>query len=798
VLKIYFDDVLIDNDYYTYLDNDYKFFDDNTNFRLGATACNTFKLSVDKSVVSSHPNEVKIDDGTSTFYLIVDSVEEDKFTYTYTLVDKLMLFNFYYDASEIIEEKASNEEDCYLSDILADICEKAGVELDPNYEFQNDIVVTWYDNRKQAREYLSYIAELQYGYAQINEDGKLTFKKHNSEPVKTINIDECSDLVLGEGKTISRVVFDNGIVKYEFGDDSGATLYLNPDNVYITNEEIVENIYNELAGFIFYNVSVPQCPVDSSVRAGDVIVFTDGVNEYPTIAQYSLIYNGGWTGGYSLSVNTEKQQETQIIGLNTKVRNIQSNMDYLNNEMTIIAEEIEGLTDFIRNVGTTGAYLQLPNTPNSNGAVNELNIKGFELTPLYPGMSYPSDYTYPGALSFYTLVFDNISTFDNNPYTVYINSPIALQQMSAGLNTHYDEIKIEKNKVKIIQRIAYDFDEEEYYVLSEPIEHELDDVIIPTFETSTFVKVLYFDNLIFSSEYIQKNDLTSQFATQLESSSQFRINQNEIEAKVNKDGIISSINLSPEEIKILANRIKLEGLVTANERFKILLDGSIEAVNAKLSGDIYLPDGGRVIGGDGILTNLQYAFNNYGWNFPDGSDMRSGYWFLGYNTSFFSSEGVWKNYLMADIYIPKNFTVTEAKIRLLHANVRWDNGSAQAWGYCRNLRVYKVLNASNFSIYGAYLSEYDDRLIWSKSEISGAFGSNGFTAPVANDFGLVEMESTDISSSLNTGNNKIIIQTANSPEAFTIDPDVAITRFGSHTGYVLAVINIKGYMSVDD
>ena len=108
MLKIYFDDVLIDNDYYTYLDNDYKFFDDNTNFRLGATACNTFELGVDKSVVSSHPNEVKIDDGTSTFYLIVDSVEEDKFTYTYTLVDKLMLFNFYYDAKPLIDEKQAN------------------------------------------------------------------------------------------------------------------------------------------------------------------------------------------------------------------------------------------------------------------------------------------------------------------------------------------------------------------------------------------------------------------------------------------------------------------------------------------------------------------------------------------------------------------------------------------------------------------------------------------------------------------------------------------------------------------
>jgi hypothetical protein len=389
MLKVYFDDVLIDNDYYTYLDNDYKFFDDNTNFRLGATACNTFKLSVDKSIVSSHPSEVKIDDGTSIFYLIVDSVEEDKFTYTYTLVDKLMLFNFYYDASEIIQEKADNEEDCYLSDILADMCEKAGVELDPDYEFQNDIVVTWYDNRKQAREYLSYIAELQYGYAQINEDGKLTFKRHNSEPVKTINIDECSDFVLGEGKTISRVVFDNGLVKYEFGDDTGATLYLNPENVYIINEEIVESIYNELAGFTFYNVSVPQCPIDSSVRAGDIILFTDGVDNYPTIAQYSLIYNGGWSGGYSLSVNTEKQQETQIINTEKKIKNIQTIVDRVNNQMQIVAETTEGNSQSISALeqtvdGFIETVQKVDNLEDRTTTI-ETNIDGMKQTMKYSG-----------------------------------------------------------------------------------------------------------------------------------------------------------------------------------------------------------------------------------------------------------------------------------------------------------------------------------------------------------------------------------------------------------------------------
>ena len=54
----------------------------------------------------------------------------------------------------------------------------------------------------------------------------------------------------------------------------------------------------------------------------------------------------------------------------------------------------------------------------------------------------------------------------------------------------------------------------------------------------------------------------------------------------NGNVIASLINQTANEVKIQANKISMEGLVTANSNFKILLDGSIEAVNAKLSGSI--------------------------------------------------------------------------------------------------------------------------------------------------------------------------------------------------------------------
>ena len=81
---------------------------------------------------------------------------------------------------------------------------------------------------------------------------------------------------------------------------------------------------------------------------------------------------------------------------------------------------------------------------------------------------------------------------------------------------------------------------------------------------------------------------------------------------VQKGSTQSSITLTDKaiqaiansSIKLKANQITLEGIVTANGNFKILADGSIEAVNAKFSGDITgstftSKDGSFKVGDDG-------------------------------------------------------------------------------------------------------------------------------------------------------------------------------------------------------
>lgn len=91
--------------------------------------------------------------------------------------------------------------------------------------------------------------------------------------------------------------------------------------------------------------------------------------------------------------------------------------------------------------------------------------------------------------------------------------------------------------------------------------------------------------------------------------------QTEVSKKVGDDEIISSINQSAEEIRIQADKIKFEGLVTANDNFKILEDGSIEANNGMFTGTINSNNGtigGLHVSEDGIYMEVDYNFVELG------------------------------------------------------------------------------------------------------------------------------------------------------------------------------------------
>lgn len=80
----------------------------------------------------------------------------------------------------------------------------------------------------------------------------------------------------------------------------------------------------------------------------------------------------------------------------------------------------------------------------------------------------------------------------------------------------------------------------------------------------------------------------------------------EVSKKVNGDEIISKINQSAEDVSIEANKINLNGAVTANQNFKIGLDGSAEMPKGKIGPWNISTEGLQYAVGEDEQTYLNY------------------------------------------------------------------------------------------------------------------------------------------------------------------------------------------------
>ena len=618
-MKIYFDNVLINEDYYKSLTNTHNLF--NGNFILGSTASNTFTLELDVLATSTTPEVIKITDNNEDYAtLVIDKIEDvDKYTKSYKLTDKLVDLNYYYDASEFINQNGGS---ALTSEILADMCSKIGLEVDENINWINDIPVTWYDNTILAREYAGYIAEINAGYIFILPNGKLTIKQHKMTSKYTINVDDCENFTLGERHIISKVVYDNGIVKYEAGDDTGNTLYVDANNVFIVSQDQITNIYNSIVGFEFYSVETGNCPINKDVRAGDVITFVDGDNEYPTIANIDLSYNGGWNGGYSLDINTERQEETDLIGNNTKIRGIVSRLNRDEAKLEVIATQTDDNTEEIGNlqVGFDEVKTEvskvtnlIKETQSNNNLIIEdasandlksLSIKGqisllfgndgqtYGIVPLAE-ILYPSNTLFGKNMNLIVEGTEEIQTI-KLPFTFlnYINNEVC------------DEFKIENGKASVIRRVGINSNMEKYELEQEVIE-DLGELNITLFDSYNKIYLQCFDNAILSASYMVKNEYTDIFATKVELNSSIKQTSSSIiaevngtidnvdkdlnaklELKVDTENLISEINASAENVNINSNKLNLEGYTTINGNFKIDNNGDMECNNAQINGTI--------------------------------------------------------------------------------------------------------------------------------------------------------------------------------------------------------------------
>ena len=468
MLEIFFDNQLINPDNYMELKQKGSMF--NNSFKLGTTLCREFELQLPKQIFNEKTKDVLIKlNGNDYAHLVIDSFEYKEGgnipVVNIKLIDKMILFNTNYDASEIVP--------CTLKDILKDMCKKVGVELGTTEFINSNIPVNFYDNTIQAREYLSFISEVAGGFARIEADGKLYIRNYDN--YKDLLVELCEEINLGEKHEVERVVFDNGknklikarnsrnllndfkyIVKENntqlknnvlesdyieiqpklaytiscYYNDKNAiglnngfiyanlydsskklisnqflktseqntkitptnakyikvflgisncnkgdvfkgqlekgniqteydeydtennnnleTLYINSENVYINNQEELNNIATKILGFVYYNLSTGNSYILNDSLPGDILRFSYDNKTYYTINQYEqLNFFGVWSGEYKLKLNSNKQEETQIEGTESKIKSIKIKVNRLDNVITTAVEDINNQKNIV-------------------------------------------------------------------------------------------------------------------------------------------------------------------------------------------------------------------------------------------------------------------------------------------------------------------------------------------------------------------------------------------------------------------------------------------------------------------
>lgn len=164
-------------------------------------------------------------------------------------------------------------------DLLIWLCNHFEVSLGTYPNTNKNIEISTYDSSVSGKQYISYIAEIMGGNAQIGRDGYLYIIPLKQTPSVQINATEGKSWELGDKYEISGVSFFDALrtATIESGTNQYNKLYIRSDNPFVVGdndevEEIIENIYDEVEGTIIYNLKCENY-ADYSLDSWDFIEY---------------------------------------------------------------------------------------------------------------------------------------------------------------------------------------------------------------------------------------------------------------------------------------------------------------------------------------------------------------------------------------------------------------------------------------------------------------------------------------------------------------------------------------------
>lgn len=673
-----------------------------------------------------------------------------------------------------------------LFQVIQEICTNCGVALEntslPNGAFIVDS--NQFVNGEQYGDVVAQASGINGMFATINSNDKLEFiftnetneiiedyvelyDKRDTWPITSVLVATSEDL-----ETAGAVMKDENLIA-QYG-EHWLKIY-SYGFAYSTEkcQQLVNAIFNQVKGFA-YSSFKSEYSFLPYLSLGDKIQFRNKKGELinSLILKYETNYDEitleapsiiNASIDYTLPETTE--QKVNKVGI--KVDQAEKEIELLNKKVVDISTTVTGY-----------------------GSVNIINAslsKPYNIT-----LTGNIDYPVVGTKNKKNLVVGNFK-IDSPVLELYINDELK-QSYSLPINHLYsyngkkDELQINYNKCTFIEKIGVD-NSGSKYVLENPIIHDLGEIDIEIPEGESTLKIR---NLNISITYLNKNEYTNQLATQVEVTNEIKVASDEIliqsksEILDNGDALIASINTtSTGNVKIKASdTIALEGTTTVGDKIKFNLDGSITAQ------DLRLLDGGRVIGGDGLLTNLQFI---------SVGELDSGFTFVGFKEIDYYSQYGYADCIV-DAFIPDNFTVTSAYITIYISSEEVFNANNESVGngYPKQLKLYKG-NSNEITNYyvapsAGILQHYEPL---SGEEIVNAINNQASYTPSIMPGYITTVKTINLKESLLAGRNVFILRTSldrpASPESTGNS-----TQPYLNTGIGKMVLDIIGYMKTEE
>lgn len=166
------------------------------------------------------------------------------------------------------------------------------------------------------------------------------------------------------------------------------------------------------------------------------------------------------------------------------------------------------------------------------------------------------------------------------PYSTTFTTPANSTYVRIVLNGNSYGAAIDFDVTK--EEVVLKLNKDDIYELDEEMIIDLGTVKVQTFDTDTYIYIKN-QTLNYYCRYLTDNDFTRLYAKKAEVKITTDEISSEVSKKVGKDEIKSSINQSAEAVKIKANNIDINGVISANGNFKVGTDGKMECTGAKIN-----------------------------------------------------------------------------------------------------------------------------------------------------------------------------------------------------------------------